>query len=73
MKKSTHGKLHMNTVIHVGGSRLIDRLRAGAMWRNNMTHIMETLIDISCLVCLFLATAAAALYMNHHFEKGEEQ
>lgn len=35
-----------------------------------MTHIiMETLVDIACLVCLFLATAAAALCMNHHFEK----
>lgn len=30
---------------------------------------MEILIDITCLVCLFLATAAAALCMNHHFEK----
>lgn len=34
-----------------------------------MTHIMEALVDITCLVCLFLATAAAALCMNHHFEK----
>lgn len=34
-----------------------------------MTHIMETLVDITCLVCLFLATAAVALCMNHHFEK----
>ena len=34
-----------------------------------MTHIMETLVDIACLVCLFLATAAVALCMNHHFEK----
>ena len=34
-----------------------------------MTSIMETLIDIDCLICLFLATAAAALCMNHHFDK----
>ena len=31
--------------------------------------IMETLVDITCLVCLFLATVAVALCMNHHFEK----
>ena len=34
-----------------------------------MTHIMETLVDIACLVCLFLATVTAALCMNHRFEK----
>lgn len=34
-----------------------------------MTHTMETLIDITCLVCLFLTTVAAALCMNHSFEK----
>lgn len=34
-----------------------------------MTHIMETLVDITCLVCLFLAAVAAALCMNLHFEK----
>ena len=36
-----------------------------------MTHIMETLVDIACLVCLFLATVAVALCMNRHFEKEE--
>ena len=30
---------------------------------------MKTLIDITCLVCLFLATVAVASYMNHRFEK----
>lgn len=30
---------------------------------------METLVDITCLTCLFLATVAAALCMNHRFEK----
>lgn len=38
-----------------------------------MTHIMETLINIACLVCLFLATSAAALCMNHHFEKEDNK
>lgn len=38
-----------------------------------MTHIMETLVDIDCLVCLFLATAAAALCMNHYFEKEDNK
>lgn len=31
--------------------------------------LMETLVDIACLACLFLATAAAALCMNLYFEK----
>lgn len=35
----------------------------------NQITIIETLIDITCLVCLFLATVAAALCINHHFEK----
>lgn len=38
-----------------------------------MTHIIKTLVDITCLVCLFLATAAAALCMNRRFEKDKKQ
>jgi len=35
--------------------------------------IMETLVDITCLVCLFLATVAVAKYMNHRFAKEDKK